>query len=170
LSTGSDDVLLGVDPGLGTTGWGVVKASRGRFVYVDSGRVRTTTRQLMGERLRGIFSELQRVADHYHATVCGVESGYVGAGARSALLLGQARAAAILSMETKGIPVTLLAPREVKLAVTGRGAASKAQVSYMVGKLLGLEFDAGEEDISDALAIAICLALHGSLVNAKAVR
>jgi crossover junction endodeoxyribonuclease RuvC len=170
LKPAGEELLLGVDPGLGTTGWGVVKASHGRLTYVDSGRVRTTTRQPMGERLRGIFSDLQDVADRFNVTICGVESGYVGAGARSALLLGHARAAAILAIETKGIPVTLLAPREVKMAVTGRGAASKGQVSYMVGKLLGIEFDKGEEDISDALAIAICLALRAPIAKIQAGR
>jgi crossover junction endodeoxyribonuclease RuvC len=78
----------------------------------------------------------------------------------SALLLGQARAAAILAAETKGITVETVAPREIKMAVTGRGSSTKAQVGFMTGKLLGLEFDEGEEDVSDALAAALWLVMR----------
>jgi crossover junction endodeoxyribonuclease RuvC len=153
-------IVLGVDPGLGTTGWGVVRVSGGRFQYVESGKVSTSPKQPMGQRLERIFSELQTVIDKFHVTSCAVESGYVGVSAMSALLLGQARAAAILAAETKGISVETVAPREIKMAVTGRGSATKAQVGFMTGKLLGLEFDEGEDDISDALAAALWLLMR----------
>lgn len=103
-----------------------------------------------------IYSTLQSVVDQYQITIGAVESGFVGKSPMSALKLGEARAAAVLALEMKGIPVSTPSPREIKLAVTGRGAASKQQVSYMVGRILGLEFDSGEEDISDALAAALC--------------
>jgi crossover junction endodeoxyribonuclease RuvC len=154
------EIVLGVDPGLGTTGWGIVRSGGGRFQYVESGKVSTSPREPMGRRLEKIFRELQAVMDSYRVHGCAVESGYVGASAISALALGQARAAAILAAETKGIPVETVAPREIKMAITGRGSATKQQVGFMTGKLLGVEFDAGEEDISDALAAALWLVMR----------
>ena len=154
------EIVLGVDPGLGTTGWGVVRSSGGRFHYVESGKISTSPREPMGRRLSKIFSELQAVMETYRVEECAVESGYVGAGALSALALGQARAAAILAAETRGIRVETVAPREIKMAITGRGSATKVQVGFMTGKLLGVEFDKGEEDISDALAAALWMAMR----------
>lgn len=165
-----DEIILGIDPGLGTTGWGVVKRSRGRIVYLDSGRIRTRPAMPLGERLQILFRELQQTVKRFEPSACGVEDGYVGRSAQSALKLGHARAAAILAVETLGVPVQGIAPREVKLAVTGRGSAAKEQVGYVVGKMLGLEFDAGEEDISDALAVALCRALRGTANGKPAPR
>lgn len=145
---------------MGTTGWGVIRVTARGPVYAGSGRIRTDSKQPIGRRLTKIFETLQQTVDEYHVTTGAVESGFVGRGALSALQLGQARAAAILALEMKGISVRDLSPREIKLAVTGRGSAAKAQVSYMVGRILGLEFEGGEEDISDALAAALCRALH----------
>lgn len=154
------EVVLGIDPGLGTTGWGVVRLTRGRVSYVDSGRIRTTSNQPIGRRLERIFRELQEVMARFAVTACAVESGYVGRSPLSALQLGQARAAAVLAAETRSLAAEALAPREIKMAVTGRGSAAKGQVAYVVGKMLGLAFDEGEEDVSDALAVALCRALR----------
>lgn len=155
-----DEVVLGVDPGLGTTGWGVIRWARGKAAYMDSGRIRTYPNQPIGHRLEKIFRELQDVMARFAVTACAVESGFVGRSAQSALQLGQARAAAVLAAELRGIPVDCPAPREIKMAVTGRGSAAKQQVAYVVGKMLGLQFDDGEEDVSDALAVALCRILH----------
>ncbi|MBK6767143.1 MAG: crossover junction endodeoxyribonuclease RuvC [bacterium] len=149
------EVILGIDPGLTCTGWGVVTRQGSRFMYVDSGRLRTKSVLPMAERLSYLFEEISAVCVKYSVTRGAVEAGYVGTGALSALKLGQARAAAVLAIQQSVGHVLDLSPREVKLAVTGNGASSKQQVSYMVGQMLGLEFDRGEEDISDALAIAI---------------
>jgi crossover junction endodeoxyribonuclease RuvC len=152
--------MLGIDPGLGTTGWGVIRVQAGTIHYVDSGSIQTKSTEPIGLRLRSIFEGLQAVIRQHGVTACAVESGYVGAGAQSALALGQARAAAVLAAEMLDVRVELPAPREIKMAVTGRGAATKTQVAYVVGKMLGIAFDRGEEDISDALAAAICGVLH----------
>jgi crossover junction endodeoxyribonuclease RuvC len=156
----TSEIILGVDPGLGTTGWGVVKSAGGRVTYVDSGKLQTSPRLPMGQRLERLFTGLQQVVTTYHVTQCAVESGYVGPNAVSALSLGHARAAAMLAAETLGVPIVSFAPREIKAAVVGRGGATKVQVAYVVGRMLGLEFDEGEADISDALAVAICRAMH----------
>lgn len=154
------EIVLGVDPGLGTTGWGIVQADGRRFQYLESGKISTSPKQPVGTRIGKIFDGLRSVIESFGVTACAVESGYVGVSAMSALQLGQARAAAILAAETKGIPVETVAPREIKMAITGRGSATKTQVGYMTGKLLSLEFDDGEEDISDALAAALWLVMR----------
>lgn len=164
------DVIMGVDPGLGTTGWGVVRMTARGAVYVESGRIRTDSKRPIGERLKKIFETLQLVAREKRATAAAVEGGFVGRSAMSALQLGQARATAVLALELAGIPVQMLSPREVKLAVTGRGSAAKEQVGFMVGRILGLEFDRGEDDISDALAVALCLALRRGTAKASDAR
>lgn len=153
--------LLGIDPGLGCTGWGIVKNSNGKFSYIDSGRIRTKPADSVETRIGIIFRDLQTIIRQHQVDSVAVESGYVGKGAQSALKLGQARAAAILAAETLHIPVVTRAPREVKVALTGNGAAAKSQVAFLVGRMLNLEFDSGEADISDALAIAICAATRG---------
>jgi crossover junction endodeoxyribonuclease RuvC len=163
-------IVLGIDPGLGCTGWGVIRITRGRIQYLDSGRVRTYPKEGTGARLKKIFETLQGVARQFRVTACAVESGYVGQSPISSLALGQARAAAILAGETAGLTVTMLAPREVKLAVTGRGGAAKEQVAFLVGKMLGIEFDSGESDIADALAVALCLVLHHQRKSESATR
>ena len=145
-----------------TTGWGVVQSAGTKFSYVDSGKIHTYSKHRMGERLTTIFTELQAQIVRFKVTDCAVESGYVGRSQLSSLQLGQARAAAILASERMGIPTECIAPREAKMAITGRGSAAKEQVSYVVGKMLGIEFDKSEEDISDALAIALCHLLRKS--------
>ncbi len=147
---------MGVDPGLGATGWGVVELRNGKFRYVDSGVIRTRSESQICNRLDQLFVGLQSVARKHRVNRAAVESGYVGHGPQAAMKLGQARAAAILALTRINIEVSELAPRSVKLSITGRGGAAKAQVGYMVGTILGLQFDAGEEDISDALAVALC--------------
>ncbi len=157
-------MVLGIDPGLGTTGWGIIRAEAGKFQYVDSGKISTSPADPMGVRLEKLFREMQDIAGRHDVSRCAVESGFVGKSAISALKLGQARAAAILAAQSRGIPVLEVAPREVKMAITGIGSAAKDQVGFMVSKILHLEFDRGEEDISDALAVALCCAMRSSPV------
>jgi len=151
----SVEIILGIDPGLTCTGWGVVRKQGSKLIYVDSGKLRTKASEPMAERLSFLFGEISDVCRKHNVSRGAVEAGYVGTGAMSALKLGQARACAVLAIQLATGRVMDIAPREVKMAVTGSGASSKQQVSYMVGQMLGIVFDRGEEDISDALAIAI---------------
>ncbi|MBK6909834.1 MAG: crossover junction endodeoxyribonuclease RuvC [bacterium] len=154
----SVETILGIDPGLTCTGWGIIRKSASKLIYVASGRLRTKPAQPMPERLSFLYGEISSLCQSHQVTRGAVEAGYVGTGALSALKLGQARACAVLAIQQATGRVQDIAPREVKLAVTGSGGSSKQQVGYMVGQMLGLEFDRGEEDISDALAIAIAAA------------
>ncbi len=152
------EIILGVDPGLTCTGWGIVKRESLKLIYVDSGCLRTKSSTVMAERLSYLYEEIVAICRKHSVTRGAVEAGYVGTGAMSALKLGQARACAVLAIQRETGRVVDIAPREVKLSITGNGASSKQQVSYMVAQILGIEFDRGEEDISDALAVALAAA------------
>ncbi|MCB9366627.1 MAG: crossover junction endodeoxyribonuclease RuvC [Calditrichaeota bacterium] len=152
---GTSEIIIGIDPGLTCTGWGVISKQGSKLIYVDSGRLRTKPAEPMAVRLTYLFDQITSICEKHSVTRGAVEAGYVGTGAMSALKLGQARGCAVLAIQRATKQVMDVAPREVKMAVTGSGASSKQQVSYMVSQMLGIEFDRGEEDISDALAIAI---------------
>jgi crossover junction endodeoxyribonuclease RuvC len=163
-------IIMGIDPGLGTTGYGVIETAGQTRRYKISGTVRTNPSTPGAMRLAQIINKLRTVISQESVQCVAVESGFVGRNAQTALKLGQARAAALLSGQLEGTEVFEYAPREVKMALTGRGSAAKTQVQFIVGKLLGLTFDDGEEDISDALALALCHSMRSEtfLANARA--
>lgn len=157
-------IIMGVDPGLGTTGFGVIELKSRKPRYLTSGSVRTSPSWPSAQRLAEIARKLREVIVREKVDCIAVEAGFVGQNAQTALKLGQARAAALLAGQLEGAAVHEYAPREVKMALTGRGSAAKKQVQFMLGKMLGLTFDSGEEDISDALALAICHSLRSQVV------
>ena len=131
-------VVLGVDPGTLSTGFGVV-ARRGKTVrLLGCGTIRNHSSLSMPLRLKKIYDELQNVLERFHPTECAIESAFHGKNAQSALKLGHARGVSILAAVQKGIPTTEYSPREVKKAVVGRGNASKEQVQFMVKALLSI--------------------------------
>ena len=153
-------VIMGIDPGLASTGFGVIELTGQKRRYHTSGLVRTYPSTPSALRLAQIIRKLREVIVREKVDCIAVEAGFVGKNAQTALKLGQARAAALLAGQLEATEVHEYAPREVKMALTGRGSAAKQQVQFIVGKLLGLTFDAGEEDISDALALALCHSLR----------
>jgi len=160
-------VVMGIDPGLGTTGFGIVDYAGDSLRYRSSGLVRTKASSPTASRLGQIVRQLREVIVREGVDSIAIESGFIGPNAQAAIKLGQARAAAILAGELDGVEVREYAPREVKMALTGRGSAAKKQVQFMVQKLLGLVFDSNEEDISDALALAICHGMRAQTLHFK---
>ena len=148
--------ILGIDPGLRHTGWGVIEQTGARLAHIAHGVISVDPGLAMSERLGGIFEAVGELARHYGPHASGVEETLVNANPRSALKLGQARGAAMAALAMAGIPV---APRKIKLAIVGTGTADKDQVAFMVKRLLPR---AGEmkSDSADALACAICTAHH----------
>jgi crossover junction endodeoxyribonuclease RuvC len=145
--------ILGVDPGSRRTGFGVIECRGADYVHVAHGCLNVGTAE-MAQRLRLIFDGLQGLfAEHEPAEVA-VERVFVNRNAESALKLGQARGAALCAVP-KGIPVFEYAPRAVKMALVGSGAAEKSQVAHMITTLLRLPARIGP-DAADALAIAVC--------------
>ncbi len=148
--------MLGVDPGLRVTGWGIVGAAGERLRALASGAVRTRSDRPREERLLRIFRELGAVIQRWRPAEVAVEDPFVAENARSAFAIGEARAVALLAAAQAGLPVSAYAPAEVKLAVAGSGRSDKAQVQEMVRLQLGLEKAPQPADVADALAVALC--------------
>jgi crossover junction endodeoxyribonuclease RuvC len=148
--------ILGLDPGSRLTGFGVVDFVDHRAVYVASGSVRSIEGSF-AERLRMIFHAVGEIVAEYNPQGVVVESVFVHRNAGSALKLGHARSAAICATFGRDLEVFEYAPREIKQAIVGTGAATKAQVQHMVASLLNLE-GRPAPDAADALAAALC---HG---------
>lgn len=148
--------ILGIDPGSRLTGFGVVDFVGTKSSYVTSGTVMSAG-GAFADRLRVIYESVQGIVAEYQPDVVSIESVFMHKNAGSALKLGHARAAAMCATFVYGPEVFEYAPREVKQAVVGTGAASKSQVQHMVVSLLQLD-GAPAEDAADALAAALC---HG---------
>ncbi len=147
---------MGIDPGLARTGIGVVECRARRMRALYFGVVRSSASAAMADRLATIHRGVREVLDRYTVTGAGIERVFVGHNARSALLLGHARAAALLALALDGIGVGEYSPAEVKRAVGAGGRGSKEQVSSLVRMLVSGIEGAIAEDASDALAVAVC--------------
>jgi crossover junction endodeoxyribonuclease RuvC len=160
-------LILGLDPGLGTTGWGVIRADGNRLSHVANGQVRTPAAEPLPARLVALHAGLLDVIAAHHPQAAAVEEVFVNANPQSTLKLGQARGVVLLAAARAGIEVGEYAARLVKKAVVGTGGAEKAQVHAMVGRLLPGMTIAGA-DAADALAVAICHAHH--LASARVLK
>lgn len=156
--------ILGIDPGSTATGYGVVDSAGSRLVHVAHGVIRGARNASLANRLARIHAELLEVASEHRPDVAVIEKVFLAASPRSALVLGQARGAALAALAAKGLDVHELSAREVKKAVAGTGAADKKQVQFMVVRLLGLD-RSPPSDAADALAIAISQAHGGRLAG-----
>jgi len=155
-------LIIGLDPGLGTTGWGVVAKSGSRLTHVANGQVRTDPGSPLAERLVTLDRELADVIARYAPDQGAVEEVFVNTNAQSTLKLGQARGVCLLALARSGLPVSEYATRLVKKAVVGTGGADKTQVQAMLRVLLPGVSLAGA-DAADALAVAIA---HANLAGA----
>jgi crossover junction endodeoxyribonuclease RuvC len=145
--------ILGVDPGSRRTGFGVIECRGADYVHIAHGCLNVGS-AVMTERLRLIFDGLQSLIDEHQPAEVAVERVFVNRNVESALKLGQARGAALCAVP-KGVPVFEYAPRAIKMALVGSGAAEKSQVAHMITALLRLSGRIGP-DASDALAVAVC--------------
>jgi crossover junction endodeoxyribonuclease RuvC len=162
--------ILGIDPGLRVTGFGVIEQAGSRLKYVTSGCVRSGEGELAA-RLKTLLEGLGEVIAANRPQQVAVEKVFVNVNPQSTLLLGQARGAAICAAVIAGLPVAEYTALQVKQAVVGKGKAKKEQVQHMVRRLLALPGDPSP-DAADALACAICCAHSGRLgsVNTRHLR
>ena len=152
-------IIIGLDPGLGTTGWGVIAAEGNRLSHVGNGQVRTDPKAQLPARLLDLSEKLGAVLADHAPDSAAVEELFVNENPQSTLKLGQARGVVLLAAAARGIEVGEYAPRLVKKAVVGTGAAAKSQVHAMVQRLLpGVKITGA--DAADALAVAITHAHH----------
>jgi crossover junction endodeoxyribonuclease RuvC len=151
--------IIGLDPGLRRTGWGVVTVAGSRVVHVAHGVVAPRADIGLAERLLWLFEALSQVIAEHQPDEAAVEETFVNANGASTLKLGQARACCLIAPARAGLPVAEYAPSVVKKAVVGAGAAEKDQVGYMIRRLLPTAGDT-TADSADALAVAITHAHH----------
>jgi len=161
--------IIGIDPGLRRTGWGVVEADGVRLAYVASGLITSDAEADLAYRLRELYEGLVGVIAAFAPQEAAVEETFVNKDARATLKLGQARGMALLAPACRGLRVAEYPPNVVKKTVTGTGHGEKRQIAAMIGFLLPkARFDSADE--ADALAIAICHASHRQSARAIAAQ
>lgn len=164
-------IILGIDPGLANTGWGIIDREGSRCRALAYGCIRTESGEEVAQRLSLIHDEIRAVIVRYHPVECAVESVYFGTNAKSAFATGQARGVALLATADAHLPLGEYSPVQIKSVVTGSGTADKEQVIYMVRAFLALDHDPRPDHAADALAAAIThahLRDHAALERAGA--
>ena len=157
-------VLLGVDPGTAVTGFGVVSVdARRQARLLQCGVIRTSPKAPLATRLMEIHEGIAALLVEFEPAALSIENVFQGKNVRSAITLGQARGAIIVAAAQNGVEVVEYAPREIKKAVVGTGAAAKDQVAYMVRRHLRLRTEPRPSDAADGIAAALCHAFTGLL-------
>jgi crossover junction endodeoxyribonuclease RuvC len=157
--------VLGIDPGTAACGFGIVQESGGRIRRLDGGCWRTSARDRPEARLKTIFDRVIALVAAHEPDAVALEESFVGADARIALFVGQARGAALVAAASAGVECAEYAPAHVKQAVCGYGRADKQQVGRMVQMMLALDAGPATPHEADALAVAICHALAPPLAK-----
>jgi crossover junction endodeoxyribonuclease RuvC len=151
--------ILGIDPGLRRTGWGIVTIDGNRLSFVSCGSLATDDGATLAARLLAIHDGLRRVLEEHAPDEAAVEATFVNKDAGATLKLGHARGVAMLAPAIAGVPVAEYAPNLVKKSIVGAGHSEKAQIRMMIGVLLPTA-DPQSDDAADALAVAVCHAHH----------
>lgn len=159
-------IVLGIDPGLAATGFGVVQRRSGRIAALDGGVIETRADLPLERRLACIHTDVDDLLLRHEPDAVALEELYFGQNARSAFAVGQARGVIILAAGQRRIPCSSYTPQQVKGAVCGTGRAPKEQVARMVAALLALPSPPQPHHAADALAVAICHANHAPLAHA----
>lgn len=156
-------IILGIDPGLVNTGWGVIEKSGNQLRYIANGTIKPSTKDEMHHRLQDIFEKISNVIDEYKPDTVGIEESFVNSNPQTSLKLGMAVSASMLACSNKGLEVFSYSATKVKKSTVGVGRADKHQVFSMLKILLSGLNDTGEihsEHSADAIAIAITHANH----------
>lgn len=151
-----DIIILGIDPGLNTTGYGIIKITNRKPELLKFGHIKTAPKDSLSQRLDRIYSALHTIIDEFKPDHVAIEDIFYAENVKTAIVMGHARGVAIIAaMQHKAI-VSEFSAREVKMSVVGNGAAAKNQVNYMVKNLLNVKDKITPDDASDALAVALC--------------
>ncbi|MFC1753484.1 crossover junction endodeoxyribonuclease RuvC [Thermoproteota archaeon] len=159
--------ILGIDPGIATTGFGIIDKLGSKHQILAYGIISTPAKTALSKRLASLSANLKKLIIDYKPDFMAVEELFFNNNAKTALIVGQARGVILLASEDNNIPVFTYTPLQVKMAVSGYGHADKKQVQYMVKHLLNLDKIPKPDDAADALAIAIC---HGHSYNSSLAR
>jgi crossover junction endodeoxyribonuclease RuvC len=161
-------LVLGIDPGTASTGYGLVRSSGSRLEAVAEGVIRTRAGAPAELRLADIHTRVGDLLDIHRPDAMAIEELYFGANVQTAFAVGQARGVVLLAAGQRGVPACSYTPQQVKAAVCGNGRAAKDQVGRMVARLLGLSAVPAPDHAADALAVAICDLNRAPLARALA--
>ncbi len=156
--------VLGIDPGTRAMGFGILESVEGSAAVLEFGCLKMSSKEALQFRLQKIYAEINKLVVKYKPDQVAIEDLFYAKNPKVAIKLGHARGVAIVAAVNLGVPTFEYAPREVKQAVTGNGAASKEQIQRMLQQILNLKDLSGSFDASDALAVALC---HLNRVNRK---
>ena len=154
-------IILGIDPGLAITGFGIIEHEGNHFRAIQYGVIRTPSQTPLPDRLVKIREGIQTLIDQYQPDSVAIEELFFNTNAKSAFLVGQARGVAVVTAAAAGLPIYEYTPLQVKQGVAGYGRADKTQIQQMVKTLLNLKEIPRPDDAADALAIAMCHAHTG---------
>ena len=149
-------IILGVDPGTIVTGYGIIELNKNKTSHIASGIIKLSAIQSLPEKLKIIYTELEKLIRTYKPDEFAIETAFYGKNIQSAMKIGYARGVSLLAAVNNKVLIAEYAPGEIKKAVVGRGSASKQQVAFMIKTILNLKKLKMRSDESDALAIAIC--------------
>ena len=154
-------IILGIDPGIADTGFGVIKVEKGKITCLTYGSIKTPKKTELSDRLETLYQDLDSLLKRYHPDLASVEQLFFNTNVTTALTVGQARGVALLALKQNKVPIVNFTPSQVKSSVCSYGKAPKLQVQKMVKSILKLEKLPQPDDAADALAAAImCAALH----------
>lgn len=148
-------IILGIDPGIGRTGWGIVDVYKGKFSVQEFGCIETFQTLSVGQRLELLYERICMLMKEKKPDAMAIEELFFNTNVKTAMVVGQARGVILLAATQYSVPITVYTPLEVKMAVTGYGKAEKAQVGQMVKSILHLPAIPKPDDTADALAIAL---------------
>jgi crossover junction endodeoxyribonuclease RuvC len=157
--------IMGIDPGTARTGYGIIEFLSGRFKVIHYGCVRTEAGLPLPDRLLLIYNDLSKLIEIYRPELFAIEELFFNKNTRTVMSVGQARGVAVLAGAKAGLLIYEYTPLQVKQAVAGYGRAAKQQVEYMVKALLNLKEKPSYDDVTDALAVAICCAFSSGESN-----
>lgn len=162
-----DRIIMGIDPGLANTGWGIVHQCGSLLECIAYGCISTSRSLDLSMRLLKIHDQIAAISDKYSPQCVGIETVWFGQNITAAFGTGQARGAALVACAKVGLEVGEFTPNQIKMSVVGQGHAEKEQVQYMVQKILKLDHVPKPDHSADALAAAICYTTHDNIINAQ---
>jgi len=162
-------IIMGIDPGTATTGWGVVSKTKSNSTFISVGTITTASNLSPEVRLEIIFKDLTTLIKKYRPDVVALEQLFFNTNAKTALLVGQARGVVMLATQLRKIPLYSYTPLQVKIAITGYGRADKKQMQEMVQRLLKLAAIPKPDDAADALAVALTHAFTNKSLFGKSL-
>ncbi|MFC1632766.1 crossover junction endodeoxyribonuclease RuvC [Patescibacteria group bacterium] len=168
MSTKRPNIILGIDPGIERTGFGIIESAGKNIKLIDQGCITTSSKDTAAQRLLDIEEDLQELLAQHKPNTLAIEKLFFAKNVTSALAVGQARGVILLTCAKAGLSIFEYNPMQVKVAVTGYGGADKEQMEKMVQKLMNLDFVPAPDDVNDALALAICHAHNQSFIEAAA--